>query len=98
MEDEDYIPSPQSPEPAAGGGIALAVKKSVGIFFFLTIYFALICTPFLAASSDPDRNYSRFQIYLADFDGSILGSSMLQFYQVLIILINTALLDSFIQS
>ena len=62
MEGEDYIP-PSSlnnqTEPAGNGGTALAVKKSVGIFLFLTIYFALICTPFLAASSNPDRNYSR---------------------------------------
>lgn len=97
--EHDYIPpssvqdNPTPPADASNGtGTAFAVKKSIGIFLFLTIYFALICTPFLAASSNPDRNYSRFQVFLVDFDGGVLGSSLLQFYQVRILTINYLLL------
>ena len=108
MDDRDYIPPSSlqqqdnsTPPDASGGGTstALALKKSIGIFLFLTLYFALICTPFLAASSNPDRNYARFQVFLVDFDGGVLGSSLLQFYQVRILIPSIILThNSFIHS
>ena len=51
------------------------------IFLFVTLYFALICVPFLAASSNPDRNMGRFNVLIADFDGGFLGRSVVSFYQ-----------------
>ena len=54
---------------------------AVLIFLFVTIYFTLICVPFLAAANNPDRNQGRFNVLVADFDGGFLGKSVVSFYQ-----------------
>jgi hypothetical protein len=51
------------------------------IFVFVTVYFALIAVPFLAASNNPDRNMGRFNVLIADFDGGFLGKSVVTFYE-----------------
>ena len=68
--------------PLASGQYVPKQSKSpvpLILFVVMSLYFALVCAPYLDSGANPSRNMKYLHILVADFDGEEVGASLTAF-------------------